>query len=67
MPTGMGTWPAWWSYGPDWPENGEIDTIETVNMEDVVQQTLHTSDPTQQWPLLCASTGGSWPGILQLT
>eukprot|EP00438_Fugacium_kawagutii_P032202 Skav220149 [mRNA] locus=scaffold6329:51347:56909:- [translate_table: standard] len=43
MPTGMGTWPAWWSYGPDWPDHGEIDTIETVNVEDVVQQTLHTS------------------------
>ena len=43
MPTGKGTWPAWWSYGPDWPNNGEIDTIETVNIEDVVQQTLHTS------------------------
>ena len=43
MPTGNGTWPAWWSYGPDWPNNGEIDTIETVNIEEVVQQTLHTS------------------------
>jgi len=43
MPTGSGTWPAWWSYGPDWPKNGEIDTIETVNIEDVVHQTLHTS------------------------
>lgn len=43
MPTGSGTWPAWWSCGPNWPNNGEIDTIETVNVEDVVQQTLHTS------------------------
>ncbi|CAE7231292.1 unnamed protein product, partial [Symbiodinium pilosum] len=44
MPTGQGTWPAWWSFGPDWPNNGEIDTIETVNIENVVQSTLHTSD-----------------------
>ena len=43
MPTGMGTWPAWWAYGPDWPNNGEIDTIETVNVEEHVQTTLHTS------------------------
>ncbi|CAJ1368583.1 unnamed protein product [Effrenium voratum] len=43
MPTGLGTWPAWWSYGPDWPNNGEIDTIETVNIEDQAQSTLHTS------------------------
>jgi len=43
MPTGQGTWPAWWSFGPDWPNNGEIDTIETVNIENNVQSTLHTS------------------------
>ncbi|CAK9000092.1 unnamed protein product [Durusdinium trenchii] len=43
MPAGLGTWPAWWSYGPDWPNNGEIDTIETVNVENIVQTTLHTS------------------------
>ena len=44
MPTGVGTWPAWWSVGPDWPNNGEIDTIETVNVENNVQSqyTLHT-------------------------
>lgn len=24
MPTGCGTWPAFWLYGPDWPYNGEI-------------------------------------------
>uniref|UniRef100_A0A7S0A8Q0 GH16 domain-containing protein n=1 Tax=Pyrodinium bahamense TaxID=73915 RepID=A0A7S0A8Q0_9DINO len=43
MPTGQGTWPAWWSYGPSWPENGEIDTIETVETETWVHTTLHTS------------------------
>ncbi|CAE7684883.1 unnamed protein product [Symbiodinium sp. CCMP2592] len=43
MPTGEGTWPAWWSYGPDWPKNGEIDTIETVETETYVHSTLHTS------------------------
>ena len=26
MPTGCGTWPAWWTYGPNWPTNGEIGT-----------------------------------------
>lgn len=25
MPTGCGTWPAYWLVGPDWPNNGEID------------------------------------------
>jgi hypothetical protein len=25
MPTGCGTWPAYWMVGPDWPNSGEID------------------------------------------
>lgn len=28
MPIGCGVWPAFWSYGPGWPANGEIDVIE---------------------------------------
>ncbi|KAF2186909.1 glycoside hydrolase family 16 protein, partial [Zopfia rhizophila CBS 207.26] len=32
LPTGCGTWPAWWSVGlGDWPEDGEIDVIEGSN------------------------------------
>ena len=23
-PTGCGTWPAFWSNGPNWPNNGEV-------------------------------------------
>ena len=40
---GGGTWPAWWAYGPGWPNKGEIDIIETVNTEQDAQSTLHTS------------------------
>jgi len=43
MPTGYGTWPAWWASGPDWPHNGEIDTIESVHTETSIYTTLHTS------------------------
>lgn len=25
MPTGCGTWPAFWMVGPNWPNSGEID------------------------------------------
>lgn len=43
MPTGCGTWPAWWTVGPNWPNAGEIDVIEGVNAQTVDQTTLHTS------------------------
>jgi len=44
MPTGCGTWPAWWLVGPNWPSGGEIDIIEGVNKQTVDQSTLHTND-----------------------
>jgi len=43
MPTGCGTWPAWWLVGPGWPNGGEIDIVEGVNMNSVDATTLHTS------------------------
>ncbi|TFK48559.1 glycoside hydrolase family 16 protein [Heliocybe sulcata] len=44
MPHGCGVWPAWWSVGPDWPAGGEIDVVEGVNLGQLNQMTLHTSD-----------------------
>jgi len=44
FPTGCGQWAAFWSYGPNWPNGGEIDTIEYVNLMTEDQTTLHT-DP----------------------
>jgi len=43
MPTGCGTWPAWWLVGPNWPAGGEIDIIEGVNNVQTDQTTLHTN------------------------
>jgi len=43
MPTGCGTWPAWWLVGPNWPSGGEIDIIEGVNVQTADQTTLHTN------------------------
>jgi len=43
MPTGCGTWPAWWTVGPNWPNSGEIDIIEGVNTQNFDQTTLHTN------------------------
>ncbi|KAH3755912.1 glycoside hydrolase family 16 protein [Pelomyxa schiedti] len=44
MPAGCGTWPAFWLCGPNWPNGGEIDIIEGVNVQVSDQTTLHTND-----------------------
>ncbi|RHZ72776.1 hypothetical protein CDV55_107209 [Aspergillus turcosus] len=38
-----GTWPAFWSVGKDWPNDGEIDIIEGVNLQKANKIVLHTS------------------------
>ncbi|KAI0358949.1 hypothetical protein OH77DRAFT_1587250 [Trametes cingulata] len=43
VPTGCGTWPAFWSNGPNWPAGGEIDIVEGVNDYANNQATIHTS------------------------
>ncbi|KAI0793293.1 concanavalin A-like lectin/glucanase domain-containing protein [Abortiporus biennis] len=43
MPTGCGTWPAFWSNGPNWPAGGEIDIVEGVNDYTLNQATIHTN------------------------
>ncbi|PSR74325.1 hypothetical protein PHLCEN_2v9942 [Hermanssonia centrifuga] len=43
MPHGCGVWPAYWSVGPNWPEAGEIDILEGVNLQTDNQITLHSS------------------------
>ena len=48
-PYGCGTWPAVWMADPsDWPGNGEIDVVETVNQGNTGNQmALHTSKNCQ--------------------
>lgn len=43
LPTGCGTWPAFWMCGPQWPTHGEIDIIEGVHTQTGVDTTLHTN------------------------
>jgi len=44
MPGGIcGVWPAFWMFGPNWPNSGEIDIIEGVNQQTTDSITLHTA------------------------
>ncbi|EGO02777.1 glycoside hydrolase family 16 protein, partial [Serpula lacrymans var. lacrymans S7.3] len=51
MPTGCGTWPAFWTNGPNWPLGGEIDIVEGVNNYTNNQATIHMN-PGSRSPLL---------------
>ncbi|OAQ70498.1 endo-1,3(4)-beta-glucanase [Pochonia chlamydosporia 170] len=37
-----GAWPAYWMFGPQWPNSGEIDILEGVNAQTKNSITLHT-------------------------
>ncbi|KAF2217904.1 glycoside hydrolase family 16 protein, partial [Cercospora zeae-maydis SCOH1-5] len=46
VPTGCGTWPAYWLLGPSWPANGEIGKsyiIEGVHNSETNTMSLHSS------------------------
>jgi hypothetical protein len=59
MPQGCGTWPAAWTVGADWPNEGEIDILEGVNDQGVDQVTFHTGPGCSMPPDPRGETGSS--------
>lgn len=59
MPAGVcGTWPAFWTFGTDWPNSGEIDIIEGVNSQSSNLMSLHVGGT-------CSVAGDQQTGTLQ--
>ncbi|KAJ5646222.1 hypothetical protein N7490_002594 [Penicillium lividum] len=55
-----GSWPAFWTVGQKWPQDGEIDIIEGVNLQDHNEIVMHTAGT-------CALTDQGMSGYVNAT
>ncbi|KAL3953449.1 hypothetical protein ACCO45_011405 [Purpureocillium lilacinum] len=58
-PSQCGLWPAFWTYGTDWPAGGEVDIIEGVNTAHKNIISAHTADGCSQSPSIEGMYSGS--------
>uniref|UniRef100_A0A914EJP8 GH16 domain-containing protein n=1 Tax=Acrobeloides nanus TaxID=290746 RepID=A0A914EJP8_9BILA len=62
MPTGPGTWPAFWTAGPNWPNHGEIDILEGVSNMTSNLVTIHVGDNCYEKANDSMFFTGTWNG-----
>ena len=61
MPSGCGTWPAFWLTDENnWPLNGEIDILEGVNYQTTAKTALHTTQGCSHFNLPQGLSTGGW-------
>ncbi|KAL7411364.1 hypothetical protein BDY24DRAFT_443256 [Mrakia frigida] len=44
IPWGCSIWPAVWTFGADWPNTGEIDVLEGVNLQTTKTMVVHSAE-----------------------
>ncbi|KAF5123569.1 putative endo-1,3(4)-beta-glucanase [Metarhizium anisopliae] len=62
-PSQCGVWPAFWSYGPNWPTSGEVDIIEGANDQHNNLISAHTGPGCT----ISKSLGGKFSGAQRET
>ncbi|KAH0597312.1 hypothetical protein MHUMG1_04689 [Metarhizium humberi] len=62
-PSQCGVWPAFWSYGPNWPTSGEVDIIEGANDQHNNLMSAHTGPGCT----ISKSLGGKFSGVQRET